>query len=90
VKLLLVYLMIVNIAAFLMMGYDKSLAKARERRIPEKRLFGVAAAGGALGLWLGMQGWRHKTKHRSFVVGVPLLFILNVAIIAVLMQLQIS
>ncbi|WP_027093140.1 DUF1294 domain-containing protein [Cohnella thermotolerans] len=71
------YLLIVNFIAFGMMGYDKGRAKAKMRRVPEKNLFLVAAVGGALGAWLGMRTYRHKTKHASFVFGIPALFALN-------------
>ncbi|MCK9861426.1 DUF1294 domain-containing protein [Paenibacillus sp. ATY16] len=79
--LLIIYLLVVNITAFAMMGMDKSYARRKKRRIPEKRLFGVSAIGGALGAWIGMQAWRHKTKHASFRVGIPLLFIFNLVVI---------
>lgn len=77
--LLLLYLAVMNLASFLWMRSDKAKARRGERRIPEKRLFAAAAAGGALGVWLGMRTFRHKTKHASFTVGIPLLILLNVA-----------
>jgi uncharacterized membrane protein YsdA (DUF1294 family) len=75
----LVWLAVVNLAGFAMMGRDKSLARRQARRIPEARLFWTAAVGGALGVWLGMRRFRHKTKHTSFVAGVPLLLVWNAA-----------
>nr|WP_239635419.1 DUF1294 domain-containing protein [Paenibacillus sp. H1-7] len=78
---LLTYLAVLNIAGFMMMGYDKSQAVHHGRRVPEKRLFAVAAVGGALGAWLGMKIYRHKTKHLSFVIGLPVLFVLNMVCI---------
>jgi uncharacterized membrane protein YsdA (DUF1294 family) len=75
---LLIYLLVINLINFLTMGYDKQQAKKGLRRIPEKRLFTYAAVGGALGGWLGMRSWRHKTKHMSFVLGFPALFVVNV------------
>jgi uncharacterized membrane protein YsdA (DUF1294 family) len=76
-----VWLAAVNLAGFALMGRDKSLARRQARRIPEARLFGTAAAGGALGVWLGMRTFRHKTKHASFAVGVPLLLLWNAAVV---------
>ncbi|WP_282937338.1 DUF1294 domain-containing protein [Paenibacillus sp. RC67] len=71
------YWVVVNMVGFLMMGHDKSQAKRRGRRVPEKRLFTLAAIGGALGSWIAMRVYRHKTKHMSFVIGIPLLIVLN-------------
>ncbi len=78
---LLIYLTIVNIIAFAMMGTDKRNAKLKRRRIPEKRMFLTGAAGGAFGIWCGMKAWRHKTQHRSFVVGIPFLLALNLVVL---------
>lgn len=64
-----------------MMAYDKSQAGRHKRRIPEKRLFGYAACGGALGAWIGMYAYRHKTKHVSFIIGMPVLLIVNAVLI---------
>ncbi|MFC5702551.1 DUF1294 domain-containing protein [Cohnella faecalis] len=72
-----IYLLLANIIAYSLMTYDKKLAVKGRRRIPEKTLFGWAAAGGALGALTAMRLRRHKTKHASFVVGIPLLLVLN-------------
>ncbi|MCZ8515722.1 DUF1294 domain-containing protein [Paenibacillus filicis] len=76
-KLWILYLVGMNLFTFALMGYDKGRARRKERRVPEKRLFGYSALGGALGAWLGMWVWRHKTKHPSFVIGIPGLLVLN-------------
>ncbi|MEW9697805.1 DUF1294 domain-containing protein [Paenibacillus sp. SI8] len=73
----LCYLVLINLVTFIEMGHDKGQAKKGGRRVPEKRLFTLAALGGGIGGWLGMRAWRHKTKHTSFVVGMPLLIVLN-------------
>jgi uncharacterized membrane protein YsdA (DUF1294 family) len=85
-EFIIVYLIVINLAGFAMMGVDKNLARQRERRIPERRLFLTALAGGALGVWLGMRAWRHKTQHNSFTVGIPLLLVLNVVCVLVLVM----
>ncbi|GLX70763.1 DUF1294 domain-containing protein [Paenibacillus glycanilyticus] len=85
--LLIIYWIVINFIAFALMGMDKSYARHKKRRIPEKRLFGISAIGGALGAWIGMQVWRHKTKHTSFRVGIPLLFVLNLVILYYVMGL---
>ncbi|MFC4775260.1 DUF1294 domain-containing protein [Paenibacillus sp. GCM10023252] len=75
---LLIYLAIINLIAFCAMGVDKGRAKKRgRRRLSERSLFLLCALGGALGAWIGMRVWHHKTKHRSFTIGVPLLLIVN-------------
>lgn len=81
---LALYLIVINITAFAMMGVDKKRAKKHEWRIPEARLFGAALLGGGTGAVLGMYFFRHKTKHWYFVVGMPLIMILNFAIIYLL------
>lgn len=75
----LLVMLIMSAVTFAAMGIDKSAAKAGTRRIPEKTLFGLALFGGALGGILGMSIFRHKTKHASFKIGMPLLLIFNIA-----------
>lgn len=69
------YILIINLVGFMVMGIDKEKAKAKEWRIPEKTLFGIALAGGGLGVWLGMEMFRHKTKHWYFKYGIPAIFL---------------
>ena len=59
---------------------DKRRAKKDKWRIPEKRLFLVAAIGGSIGSILGMQLFRHKTKHKSFVIGMPVILIVQIVV----------
>lgn len=79
-KILMCYLLLVNVIAFVMYGIDKRRAKKDAWRIPEARLLLVAAAGGSVGAWLGMKVWRHKTLHKKFRYGVPAIFLLQVAL----------
>ena len=72
-KILLIYLLVVNIVAFIACGYDKNAAINGRWRISERTLMTLSAAGGAAGMMTGMAIFRHKTKHRKFMVGVPLL-----------------
>lgn len=65
------YWMIINIVAFFLMGIDKKKARTGAWRIPEKTLFLSAILGGSIGSICGMQLFRHKTKHKSFVIGMP-------------------
>ena len=75
-------LAVINLAAFALYGVDKARARRGAWRIRESTLLGAAACFGALGALLGMQLFRHKTKHRAFVLGVPALLIVQVAILA--------
>lgn len=82
--LLAAWLAAVNLVTFLVFGLDKWKAKrkaghAPARRVPERTLFLLAAAGGSVGALLGMRVWRHKTLHGSFRIGIPLILILQIA-----------
>lgn len=78
------YLAAMNIILCALMGIDKLLAKMQKRRIPEKTLFAFAILGGALGGTVGMYSFRHKTLHKSFAIGFPLLTIVQIAVVAYL------
>ncbi len=78
------YLAAVNILLCALMGTDKLLAKLQKRRIPEKALFALAILGGALGGTVGMYSFHHKTLHKSFAIGFPLLTIIQIAAVAYL------
>lgn len=78
---LLVYYVCVNIAGIILMAVDKSRAKNRGWRIKESTIWLCSLAGGAIGSTLGMQMFRHKTKHLQFKVGLPLLAVIHVFIL---------
>ncbi len=80
-KIILAVMLIMSLAAFIMMGLDKSKAKNGKWRIPEKTLFLPVILGGGLGGILGMYLFRHKTKHWYFKLGFPLIFILEAALL---------
>lgn len=80
-KVLLLYLLIINAAGFLVMTLDKLYAKKNMWRVPEKTLLGVAAFGGSIGVLTAMYTVRHKTKHLKFVIGVPLILALQIALL---------
>lgn len=69
----LLWLLAWNLIAFALMGADKAKARRGRWRIPEKTLFLSALLGGSVGAMLGMSLFRHKTQHRSFCVGMPLI-----------------
>ena len=76
-----IYLFIVNALGFFIMLLDKYLAKNNLWRIAETTLFGVAAIGGSLGCICGMYTARHKTKHMGFVIGMPVILAVQIALI---------
>lgn len=80
------WLLIINVAAFLAYGLDKLLAKLKARhekvpRLPERNLLLLAIVGGGIGAWLGMELFRHKTQHRSFRICVPLFTLIWIVVI---------
>lgn len=68
-----------SVVLFFLMGYDKRQAQHQGRRISEKTLFAWALLGGALGGWLGMTQFHHKTRHWYFKWGFLLLAVLQAA-----------
>ena len=81
--ILFVYLLIINSIAFALMGVDKKKAQAKAWRIPEKTLFLSAILGGSIGAIVGMQVFRHKTKHWYFKYGMPAILILQLLAAAI-------
>jgi uncharacterized membrane protein YsdA (DUF1294 family) len=79
-KLLLLYLLIINLYGFGLMVADKQKARKGNWRIPEKKLFLVGLLGAASGMFVAMNLIRHKTKHISFMLGFPLMIGLHIAI----------
>lgn len=77
IQFLLLYLLIINIYGFVIMGLDKRKAAKGQWRISEKRLLGTAAAFGSLGVFLGMRVFRHKTKHPLFQWSVPIFLLIH-------------
>lgn len=78
--LLFAYLLLINAAGFLIMLTDKRKAINNRWRIPEKSMIVVAILGGSLGVYAGMQLFRHKTKHTKFYIGVPLILAVQIII----------
>ena len=78
------YILAINIATFLLYGIDKYKAKKGQWRISEATLLTMAAIGGSIGAWAGMRLWHHKTMHKKFKYGIPLIIIMQVALVAYL------
>lgn len=80
-KYLIIYLIIINLVAFLAMYIDKRKAKYGRWRIPEQTLFVLALIGGSIGAIAGMYIFRHKTKKLRFSVGFPVILVLQIILI---------
>ena len=89
----LIYLVAINIVTFFMYGIDKwrstsgrllptgrKKAKNSKWRIRETALLGLAVLGGSIGAWLGMKVWRHKTQHKKFKYGLPLILLAQIVL----------
>ena len=81
---LLYYLIVINIVAFLVYGIDKWKAKQGSWRISEATLLMLPVIGGSIGALLGMKIWHHKTMHKKFKYGLPLIFIIQILLICYL------
>lgn len=85
-KLILLYLLIVNALAFVLMLADKRKAQKKLWRIPESTLLLSAAIGGSIGSLAGMYTFRHKTRHLKFTLGVPAILIAQIVIVFLLIR----
>ena len=88
-NIILGYLLAVNIATFFLYGIDKYKAKRGLWRISEATLLTIATIGGSIGACAGMRLWHHKTMHKKFKYGIPIIIILQVTI-AVYLQTNID
>ena len=79
-NIFLIYLLAINLAGFFTMFTDKRRARKNKWRIKERTLFLLALAGGCPGCLAGMYVFRHKTKHWYFVLGMPVILILQIAL----------
>ena len=78
---ILYYLIAINIITFFICGIDKLKAKKGKWRITESTLLLLAIIGGSIGAWLGIKVWHHKTLHKKFKYGIPLIVIAQIAIV---------
>ena len=81
-----IYLCVINIIAIIVCAADKIKAQLNKWRISEKTLLAISAIGGALGMYITMLIIRHKTKHKTFMIGLP--FLILVHVVAILLYLQ--
>lgn len=80
----LYYLLAVNSLTFLLYGIDKYKAKKGRWRISEATLLTMAAIGGSIGACAGMRTWHHKTMHKKFKYGIPVIIIMQIALVVYL------
>ena len=83
---LLYYLIVINIVTFLVYGIDKWKAKQGSWRISEVSLLILAVIGGCIGALLGMKIWHHKTMHKKFKYGLPLILLAQIALIYLILE----
>ena len=76
-----IYLIGINVLTFLIYGVDKWKAQRDKWRIPEDTLIWLAVAGGSVGALLGMNLFRHKTKHRKFFLGIPAILLVQLGLL---------
>ena len=81
---LLYYLIVINVVTFLVYGIDKWKAKQGSWRISEDTLLTLAVIGGSIGALLGIKIWHHKTMHKKFKYGLPLILIIQIILIGYL------
>ena len=77
---------ILNVITFFLYGIDKWKAKKDRWRIPESTLLRLAVLGGSIGAWLGMKIWHHKTMHKKFKYGIPLILVLQIGALFYFLQ----
>ena len=84
--ILFAYIAVVSLCSIVVCIYDKKISKKNnvKLRIPEKSLFIWSAVGGSVAMYITMRLIRHKTKHVSFMVGIPVIFVLQAALIGAL------
>lgn len=79
---LIIYtLLAFNLITFVIYGIDKLKAKKSKWRISEAALLLLALFGGSVGAWLGLKVWRHKTQHKKFYIGIPVLMVVHFALV---------
>lgn len=85
-KILLIYCMLINVASFFVMGWDKRCAIQHKQRISERNLFILAMIGGSLGSILAMIVFHHKNRKPKFLIGFPVIFVLQIVLLGQLLS----
>ena len=77
----LIYFAAMNVVTFFLYGIDKQKAKHSRWRISEATLIWLSVLGGSVGAWLGIKVWHHKTQHKKFKYGIPLILIIQIVLV---------
>lgn len=83
---LIIILILWNLVAFILVGFDKQRSIAQERRVPEVYLFFVAVLFASLGVFAGMYSFRHKTRKSYFPIGIGILLVQQIALVALFLN----
>ena len=81
IHIVLIYLAAINVVTFFLYGVDKWKAKRSKWRVSEAALIWMAVFGGSVGAWLGMKAWHHKTQHKKFTYGLPLILMAQIGLV---------
>ena len=84
-SLITYYILGINVITFIIYGIDKLKAKKGKWRTPEACLLGLAVIGGSIGAYLGMKVWHHKTMHKKFRYGIPMIMAMHAVLLVYLM-----
>ena len=85
-NMLFYYLIVINVVTFTVYGIDKLKAKQGSWRISEATLLILAVIGGSIGALLGMKIWHHKTMHKNFKYGLPMILLAQIALIYLILK----
>lgn len=81
---IILYIAAINLVTFFLYGIDKYKAKKSKWRVKESTLIWMSVFGGSVGAWLGMKVWHHKTQHKKFKCGIPLIMLAQIVIVALI------
>lgn len=79
-SILLFFILGINVITFMVYGIDKLKAQKGKWRIPEATLLLLAIVGGSIGGWCGMKVWHHKTMHKKFKYGIPMIIAVQIGL----------
>lgn len=77
-RIAFIYLAAINVLTFLLYGIDKYRAKKSKWRVKEATLIWLSVLGGSVGAWVGMKVWHHKTLHKKFKYGIPMILLAQI------------